>query len=81
MGKPVSAILNRQYSKLGFAAVLLLSLMAAACGKGDVHASPPPKLNDWPEHPVFPTNGGHGAFVLGAVLEEPGCAFERLPAD
>jgi len=42
MGKPVSAILNRQYSKLGFAAVLLLSLMAAACGKGDVHASPPP---------------------------------------
>jgi len=42
MGKPVSAILNRQYSKHGFAAVLLLSLMAAACGKGDVHASPPP---------------------------------------
>jgi membrane fusion protein (multidrug efflux system) len=42
MGTPVSAILNRQYSKLGFTAVLLLSLMAAACGKGNVHAAPPP---------------------------------------
>jgi hypothetical protein len=38
----------------------------------------PPKLNDWPEHPVFPTNGSHGAFVVGAVCEEPGCAFDVL---
>ncbi len=42
MGTTVSAILNRQYSKFGFTAVLLLSLMAAACGKGNVHAAPPP---------------------------------------
>src|SRR5260370_33859251 len=38
----------------------------------------PPKLNDWPEHPVFLSNGSHGAFVLGAVCEEPGCAFDVL---
>ena len=42
MGTSVRAILNRQYSKFGFTAVLLLSLMAAACGKGNVHAAPPP---------------------------------------
>jgi RND family efflux transporter MFP subunit len=42
MGTSVRAILNRQYSKFGFTAVLLLSLMAAACGKGNVHATPPP---------------------------------------
>jgi len=42
MGTTVSAILNLQYSKHGFTAVLLLSLMAAACGKGNVHAAPPP---------------------------------------
>ena len=42
MGTTVSAILNLQYSKLGFTAVLLLSLMAAACGRGNVHAAPPP---------------------------------------
>jgi membrane fusion protein (multidrug efflux system) len=42
MGTSVTAILNRQYSKFGFTAVLLLSLMAAACGKGNVHAAPPP---------------------------------------
>ena len=42
MGTSVRAILNRQYSKFGFTTVLLLSLMAAACGKGNVHAAPPP---------------------------------------
>jgi RND family efflux transporter MFP subunit len=42
MGTTVSAILNRRYSKLGFTAVLLLSLMATACGKGNVHAAQPP---------------------------------------
>ena len=42
MGTTVRAILNRHYSKVGFAAVLLLSIMAAACGKGNVHAAPPP---------------------------------------
>ncbi len=42
MGTTVSAILNLQYSKLGSTAVLLLSLMAAACGRGNVHAAPPP---------------------------------------
>src|SRR3984893_8174847 len=42
MGTSVRAILNRQYSKFGFTAVLLLALMAAACGKGNVHAAPPP---------------------------------------
>ena len=42
MGTTVNAILNRQYSKFGFTAVLLLSLMVAACGKGNVHAAPPP---------------------------------------
>jgi RND family efflux transporter MFP subunit len=41
MGTTVSTIVNRQY-KLGLAAVLLISLMAAACGKGNVHAAPPP---------------------------------------
>lgn len=42
MGTTVNAMLNRQYSKLGFTAVLLLSLVVAACGKGNVHAAPPP---------------------------------------
>jgi RND family efflux transporter MFP subunit len=42
MGTTVTAMLNRQYSKLGFTAVLLLSLVVAACGKGNVHAAPPP---------------------------------------
>jgi RND family efflux transporter MFP subunit len=42
MGTTVTAMLNRQYSKLGFSAVLLLSLVVAACGKGNVHAAPPP---------------------------------------
>jgi RND family efflux transporter MFP subunit len=42
MGTTVRAILNRQYSEVGFAAVLLLSIMAVACGKGNVHAAPPP---------------------------------------
>jgi hypothetical protein len=41
----------------------------------------PPKLNDWPEHPVFPSNGSHGASVLGAVCEETGCAFDVLATD
>lgn len=41
----------------------------------------PPKLNDWPEHPIFPSNGSHGAFVLGAVYEEPGCAFDVLASN
>ncbi len=41
----------------------------------------PPKLNDWPEHPVLPPNGNHGAFVFATVGEESCCAFERLPAD
>ena len=41
----------------------------------------PPKLNDWPEHPVLPPNGSHGAFVFATVGEESCCAFERLPAD
>ena len=38
----VSTILNLQCSKIGFTAVLLLSLRAAACGRGNVHAAPPP---------------------------------------
>jgi RND family efflux transporter MFP subunit len=42
MGTTVSAILSRRYSKLGFTTVLLLSLMATACGKGNVHAAQPP---------------------------------------
>jgi RND family efflux transporter MFP subunit len=42
MGTTVSAILNLQYSKVGFTVVLLLSLMVAACGRGNVHAAPPP---------------------------------------
>ena len=41
----------------------------------------PPKLNDWPEHPVLPPNGSHGAFVFATVGEESCCAFERLPPD
>src|SRR6476661_3855462 len=42
MGTAVSAFVNLQYSKLVFTAVLLLSLIVAACGKGNVHAAPPP---------------------------------------
>jgi RND family efflux transporter MFP subunit len=42
MGTTASAILNLRHSKLGFTTVLLLSLLAAACGKGNVHAAPPP---------------------------------------
>jgi RND family efflux transporter MFP subunit len=42
MSRTVSTTLNLQYSKLGFTAVLLLSLMAAACGRGNVHAAAPP---------------------------------------
>src|SRR5216683_1153246 len=41
----------------------------------------PSELNDWPEHPVFPSNGSHGAFVLGAICEEPGCAFDLLASN
>jgi hypothetical protein len=41
----------------------------------------PPKLNDWPEHPVFSSNGSHGAFVLGAICKEPGCAFDVLASN
>jgi membrane fusion protein (multidrug efflux system) len=41
-GTTVSAILNLQYSKLGFTAVLLWSLTVAACGRGNVDAAPPP---------------------------------------
>ncbi|HZZ16782.1 MAG TPA: efflux RND transporter periplasmic adaptor subunit [Candidatus Sulfotelmatobacter sp.] len=41
MSGTVSTILT-QYSKLGFTAVLLLSLMAAACGRGNVRAAAPP---------------------------------------
>ena len=42
MGTTVSAILNLHNNKLGFTAVLLLSLTVTACGKGNVHAAPPP---------------------------------------
>jgi RND family efflux transporter MFP subunit len=42
MSTTVSTIVNLQYSKIAFTAVLLLSLMAAACGRGNVHAAPPP---------------------------------------
>jgi membrane fusion protein (multidrug efflux system) len=42
MSRTVSAFLNVQFSKPGFTAVLLLSLMAAACGRGKVHAAAPP---------------------------------------
>jgi multidrug efflux pump subunit AcrA (membrane-fusion protein) len=42
MSTIVSTILNLQCSKIGFTAVLLLSLMAAACGRGNVHAAAPP---------------------------------------
>jgi RND family efflux transporter MFP subunit len=42
MSTIVSTILNLQCSKIGFTAVLLLSLMAAACGRGNVQAAAPP---------------------------------------
>jgi membrane fusion protein (multidrug efflux system) len=42
MSRTVSTVLNLQYSKLGFTAVLLLPLMAAGCGRGNVHAAAPP---------------------------------------
>lgn len=41
----------------------------------------PPKLNDWPEHPAFRSNGSHGPFVLGVVGEEPGCAVDVLASN
>ena len=42
MSRSVSTILNVRYRKLGFAAALLLSLMASACARGSAHAAPPP---------------------------------------
>lgn len=42
MSTPISNTVNLQYSKLGFTAVVLLSVMAAACGRGNVQAARPP---------------------------------------
>jgi len=40
-----------------------------------LRGKPPNPL--WPEHPIFPSNGSHGAFVLGAVYEETGLCLRR----
>jgi hypothetical protein len=53
MSTIVSTILSLQCSKIGFAAVLLLSLMAAACGKGNVHAAAPPPAPEVRVAPVI----------------------------
>src|SRR6266849_1964687 len=53
MSTTVSTIANLQYSKLGFTAVLLLSLMAAACGRGNVHAAAPPPAPEVRVAPVI----------------------------
>jgi RND family efflux transporter MFP subunit len=53
MSTTVSTIVNLQYSKLGFTAVLLLSLMAAACGRSNVHAAAPPPAPEVRVAPVI----------------------------
>jgi membrane fusion protein (multidrug efflux system) len=53
MSTIVSTILSLQCSKIGFTAVLLLSLMAAACGRGNVHAAAPPPAPEVRVAPVI----------------------------
>jgi membrane fusion protein (multidrug efflux system) len=53
MSRTLSTILNLQYSKLGFTAVLLLSLMAAACGRSNVHAAAQPPAPEVRVAPVI----------------------------
>jgi membrane fusion protein (multidrug efflux system) len=53
MSRTVSTFLNVQYSKLGFTAVLLLSLMASACGRSNAHAAAPPPAPEVRVAPVI----------------------------
>jgi hypothetical protein len=53
MSRTVSTIVNLQNNKFGFTAALLLSLIAAACGRGNVHAAGPPPVPEVRVAPVI----------------------------